>query len=103
MNKYTVNITPATERMAEEAGMYIEVGTTPVWRKSVDEEEWVASVVIGEENSDFLISYSINDDGSLSHLVSPDYVEDLPAWITHSRQLKYLVQYAAQCVKEVLL
>lgn len=90
-----VNITSAAKKIAEANEMFVEFDTRTV---TVGEEESTQdTVVIGEEDSDFLIEYGVSRDGSLFHIVSPDYVEDLPAHINSSVQLKSVVKYAVEC------
>lgn len=94
-----VNITPATKKIAESAEMYVENDTRTI---IIGEEERTQdTVVIGEECSDFYIEYGVSRDGSLFHIVSPDYVEDLPAHINTSAQLKAVVKYAVECREAV--
>lgn len=90
-----VNITPAMKKIAEAAEMYVENDKRTI---AIGEEERTQdTVVIGEEGSDFYIEYGISRDGSLFYIVGPDYVEDLPAHITTSAQLKAVVNYAVKC------
>jgi len=91
-----VNITPAAKKIAEAAEMYVE-SDTRIIELADGTERTEDTVVIGDEGSDFYIEYGVSRNGSLFHIVSPGYVEDLPAHITTSVQLKAVVKYAVEC------
>lgn len=87
MKKYTVNITPKIIKMIESVGMFIEYN---VYTKG----DITSNVIeITEEDSDFLVMYGYSSDGSLFHITSPNYVEDLPAHIESSIDLRNVVNY----------
>lgn len=93
-----VNITPAAKKIAEAAEMFVEADTRTI--TIGDDERTQDTVVIGEEGTDFYIEYGVSRDGSLFYITAPDYVEDLPAHITSSIQLKSVVKYAVECCIE---
>lgn len=88
-----VNITPKACQFAEDAGLYVEARIDTVVRPNGAESERKV-IEIGEEDSDFLIQYGVSDTGALYLIVKPAYLEDLPAHITTSLQLRSVVEFA---------
>jgi len=89
-----VNITPKALEIAESAGLYVEHGLqTNVLKNGTERQRHV--IEIGEEDSDFLIIYGVGNGGILYLITKPAYVEDLPAHIEDSMQLRRVVEFAA--------
>lgn len=90
----TINITPATTRIAEAGGLFIERDTVVL---SADDgvEQTVDSVVIGEDNSDFLIVYLVGSE-ALSLYLYPSYIADMPPTVSSSVELRNLVKKLTQ-------
>jgi hypothetical protein len=92
-----VNITNKAKNVAADAGLYIEASR--VHRTLPNGEETATDVIeIGEDSTDYLITYGLDGDGSLFLICKPDYVEDLPAHITNSATFTRVVEYAANFV-----
>ena len=92
-----INITPATQQIAKNGGLYIERETVVLPDDDGGEQE-IDSVVIGEENSDFFIAYLVGKEG-LSLYTYPAYIAGMPGMITSSIELRALV---ARLVKELV-
>lgn len=90
----TVNITPKAKQIAADAGLFIEAGYDTRERPD-GKPTGYSTVEIGEDCSDFLIVYGQSADGSLFLICKPAYVEDLPAHIDNSLQLRRVVEFAA--------
>lgn len=86
----TVNITPAAKKYAEANDMYVEIDTTLIGVGEDDIE--IPTISISEENSDFLVCYGINDDGTLYLALKPEYVTGIPTYIETSVQLRNVVK-----------
>lgn len=93
----SINITPATKQIAENGGLFIKRSTVRLPDDDGGEQE-IDSVVIGEDNSDFFITYLIGKEG-LSLFSYPAYIADMPRIIATSVELRTLV---ARLVKELI-
>lgn len=96
---YNVNITAATKKIADAAEMYVDKDFH-ITETDEFNDTTIDCITIGEENSDFLIQYGFNDDGSLYLLTHHSYVQDLPETIKTSIELKNTVKYAVVCCHE---
>ena len=90
-----VNITPATKKIADKAELYVEKDVFYEELSDGNEIE-IDCICITEENSDLYVAYGISWDGSLYYITSPDFIEDLPAHINTSIELKNVVKYVAK-------
>lgn len=91
----TVNITKKAKQVATDAGLFIEeLKTYRTLPNGV--EVSTDAIEVGEDCTDFLITYGKSSDGTLFLICKPDYVEDLPAHITDSATLTRVVEYAAK-------
>lgn len=89
-----INITPATKRIAEQGGLYIERDTFDL--SADDSEESTADCIsIGEENSDFYVAYLVTGAGLTLHSW-PSYVSGLPAKVNSSIELRNVVTRLVQ-------
>lgn len=94
MNSHICIVTQA-RKAAEKAGLYAETGVeTQILKNGIRRDREI--VEIGEESSDFLIQYGVSSDGTLYLIVKPSYVEDLPAHINTSAQLRDVIEFAIQ-------
>jgi hypothetical protein len=82
-----INISSKAKAVASGNGFYIGHG--------VYEDEGVAldTIDISEEDTDLFIVYSVNCEGNLDLLMSPNYVQDIPQRITSTRQLTKTMEY----------
>jgi hypothetical protein len=82
-----INISSKAKAVASGNGFYIEHG--------VYEDEGVAldTIDISEEDTDLFIVYSVNCEGNLDLLMSPNYVKDIPQRIISTRQLTKTMEY----------
>lgn len=94
----SVRVTIRAIETARSGGLYVEEGVeTQVLRNGIRRDREIVEIVgIGEESSDFLIQYGVSSDGALYLIVKPSYVEDLPAHINTSAQLRDVIEFAIQ-------
>lgn len=86
--KVTESAKQAMKAFSQQAGdtMFAEYYSCP------DDEEVLD---ISSENSDFLVRYSVTEDG-LCLLRKPDYVDGMPATIESSRELTKAIKLAGE-------
>lgn len=90
-----VTITPKIKSFAIQNSTIIEECDVTVYLPN-ETEELVEGIAIYDGDSDFLIEYAYNDDGTLRFNIAPQYVEDLPALIKNTKELLQVLEYAVK-------
>lgn len=91
-------ITSYCKGLSESAGMYIEYDTHTIEYPNGVSREFDC-VTIGEENSDFFVVYTYDQNGDLFLAMKPDYLEDMPYHLPVTAMLTAVMRYCINVCK----